>query len=719
MRTFSSLWQAYRAEASPTWVYEYKCIIDALEYSDAEIYTFDKAGGLISDDFSLGNCILQQFDITVTAKSGVTVAKNAKVEPYVRINGENGATSWYRLGVFFINNRGKLNGGKVPFKCYDRMAFLDVPFLQDGESLDDYPMPMSTAMTRIYTQLGTTLDIRCTVSSVMTIEYPNDMTMRQVLGMIASAHGGNAVITDEDYLRIVTPGYSGSVLAAVDGSNSVKTYAGNDAVTYDSVAMIYTDDGSYFESGTTKNNELEITNYWATQSICNAVQTAINGYTYTPYTAEGADLDPALELGDHITIDGYNCNLWTWKWNNRLYCDIEIPSSSDTTTSEFGYTGTLKQAVSKKVTLNESYYGTSISRSKGIFIGRSDGNSEAQFNSDVLAMRVLKNGSMVDQLYVGTDPDTGDPTFYYAGKLTADLINAISAVITPNLYTNKATIAELTVDQLDTGSKVLNYLNSDTSDVNYIKIYDQYIQFITASTTGSSTIQATNRDSQALYWTDNTHSAATTTVTDYPVVIYVYTEMVKAQYSFESDGGNYIPKIVLGAGSGNTQDSGKTFIYKATDGFYIDYRHSVTGASTIFKITDSGIDLSMFPTIKYSEQLALIGIPQLWVGTASEIGSANTKLKDVAVITDNYSRYDILSLTNNTTLSVSDNEVILASGTFTLTLHAATSAGIIKKVYNTGTGLITIAGTINGVTNIYLYPGESVELVTDGSGWRY
>jgi hypothetical protein len=70
------------------------------------------------------------------------------------------------------------------------------------------------------------------------------------------------------------------------------------------------------------------------------------------------------------------------------------------------------------------------------------------------------------------------------------------------------------------------------------------------------------------------------------------------------------------------------------------------------------------------------------------------------------------------TLLVNTSEVVVASGTFTITLHAATAAGIVKKIYNTGTGIVTIVGTINGQTNMFLYPGESIELITDGTGWR-
>lgn len=96
----------------------------------------------------------------------------------------------------------------------------------------------------------------------------------------------------------------------------------------------------------------------------------------------------------------------------------------------------------------------------------------------------------------------------------------------------------------------------------------------------------------------------------------------------------------------------------------------------------------------------------------------DAELNSLWVDTDDYSRYDKLDITGSTTLSVSDNEFITCSGVFNLTLHAGTTAGVIKKIYNIGTGIVTIKGIINGTADMYLYPKESIELITDGTNWR-
>ena len=397
--------------------------------------------------------------------------------------------------------------------------------------------------------------------------------------------------------------------------------------------------------------------------------------------------------------------------------EIVIYSSVDVVLTGLSFCKSLSAELGDVVELGETYYGVNISQEAGLQIKKSDNSSEAVFNADVFAMRAKVDGVMTDKIYF--DPVEGN--YIFDGKLSADAIRAI-VVDTPNLYAEKATISELTVDQLDTSDKVQKYLADppDATDDNFQRIYDQYHEFITAQTDGleANKVQATNRNAEPLYWTDETHTAADTEETEWPVFTFTYTETSKLSLGFEIDPSGetayYVPVIKLGAGTG-VGDNGKGFIYKGADGLYLDYHHSVTGVSAIIKITDNGIDFSMFPTIVYNAETVLTGIVQLWVQADTPTAA---KTNDVWVDTDDYTRYDKTAITTETTLSDDANEFITVSGTVTLTLHAATTAGTIKKVYNVGTGIVTVAGTINGVTNMHLYPGESVELITDGTGWR-
>lgn len=75
----------------------------------------------------------------------------------------------------------------------------------------------------------------------------------------------------------------------------------------------------------------------------------------------------------------------------------------------------------------------------------------------------------------------------------------------------------------------------------------------------------------------------------------------------------------------------------------------------------------------------------------------------------------VTSITTATTAA--NNTIYLANGTFTVTLPAA-AANAQVTVKNTGTGVITIAGTIDGSTTTTLVQQyQSITVVSDGSAW--
>ncbi len=372
------------------------------------------------------------------------------------------------------------------------------------------------------------------------------------------------------------------------------------------------------------------------------------------------------------------------------------------------------------ITKDKLYHGVRIGPEYGFEVIRNDRKARAYMNSQSLAFQAGDGSgtNWTNKLYYDFDPETNESVLVFDGILSAGVINAVQAnidvivnntFITQNLYAEYGRIANLTVSELNTGwKKITNYLNSDTSDVNYTRDYEQYKQWITASTDGLQTEQVTNYDNEPLYWIDETHKGMTTDVTDYPVTIYVYTELVKAEFSFELTGGFYIPIIKLGAGAGveGHPDWGKGYIYKETDELIIKY-FATDGTEYSINLDNTGI-----------YQVNNTGSTGLRNIAISDSVPSSPQVNDLWIDSDDYSRYDKTDLTGNTTLNASDNEFITCSGTFTITLHSASTPGIIKKIYNIGTGLITLSGTINGETSMYLYPGESVELITDGTDWR-
>lgn len=169
-----------------------------------------------------------------------------------------------------------------------------------------------------------------------------------------------------------------------------------------------------------------------------------------------------------------------------------------------------------------------------------------------------------------------------------------NTLVTQTLYATYGRIADLTVNELSTAwEKVTNYKTSNTADVNYIHIYDQNIDFITASTTGLTTEQLTDSNNKPLYWLDATEETMAYEITDYPVTVYVYTELTKMQIKFEYDAevAQYVPKIVMGVGIGSelNPDYGKGFVYKDTVGLLFKYIKS-NGEDSFIRIGENGTE---------------------------------------------------------------------------------------------------------------------------------
>lgn len=83
---------------------------------------------------------------------------------------------------------------------------------------------------------------------------------------------------------------------------------------------------------------LELTNPWATQETADSIFTAVRGWQYQPYEASGAELDPAAEIGDGVTINGVYSGIYSrnTKFSRLMASDLKAPQSEELA-HEYGY----------------------------------------------------------------------------------------------------------------------------------------------------------------------------------------------------------------------------------------------------------------------------------------------------------------------------------------------------------------------------------------------
>ena len=613
MQSTSALYKTIFADANHT--VEWKITVNGNDYTGDKIAADAVRPRLTRKLFAgmqptVGECQAAQFSCAIYEASSA-VPRMATVVPAYRLVLGQDVSEWITLGTFYIDTRSvDKASGALMLTCFDRMLVADGAggaSYADLTGFDAWPQSMGAVAAEIASIMGVTIDNRTSIGSGTgyTVDYPNDLSMREVLGYIAAANAGNWCITPANALRLVplTGGSdSFSVGAAAAGLRTSPALASWSGV------EVYWDDEESFSAGDDTSRVLTCDCPWATQETANGVLADLSGSAYQPFGADGAIIDLALELGDMVTVGLPNDTVTGPVFSIDVKCsgieqaDLAAPGE-DEIDHEYPYASYVDRSLKRKVGLNQAYYGVTISRQKGIEIERGDGNSYAVFNSDTFEMDALIDGVMQKRIYF--DPLTGD--YVFAGRLSAD------AMFTDSLYAELGDVAELTVDRLSTSKKVRLYNLQNTGDDNFLTIQDNYLRLVTGSVVTSGgvaqTEQATNRYGDPLYWQkipvsinasgypldeNGVQIYATTeaptpgegeTLDDYKVMVYQYTELTKTELAFKNESGTYVPQLVMGAGDNNGNSKG--YLYKSATELLLQYINSA-GNDVSVRLNDDG-----------------------------------------------------------------------------------------------------------------------------------
>ena len=175
----------------------------------------------------------------------------------------------------------------------------------------------------------------------------------------------------------------------VVGKNVKKSSEGISLPEISKIVLIV-DEESAFEAGDDTGYALEVYCPYGTQQMAYDLLGQARGFEYTGYSAKSAQLPPEAELGDGITVGDTYGMLATRKFSftPKLTEDIGAPLEKEVE-HEYSYEGTLTKEVKRKLTLGVSYYGTSITRTRGLEIKHYDaeGNTTTRvtLNSETLA----------------------------------------------------------------------------------------------------------------------------------------------------------------------------------------------------------------------------------------------------------------------------------------------------------------------------------------------
>ena len=316
-----------------------------LRYDNGEVAGYDTAGGDIVYEFYDDAYRKLTFDTPPTGDLLTWLQSNATKQP--------NDTAWIPKGTFWINTREEdplMN--TVTLHCVDAMMFGEQDFIPEDS---DLPLWNDETMRTVANMCVQKINASTTGVNVV-FDNPNDIqntapyifnappvgyTVRQILSGIAAAHGGNFIITPQNHLRFIP-------LIPTDTEVDIQTNVSNFTLSkkYEAFGQVIfnfeSDDGSTVsalypnvdkpDGPVIETKMLGMTNSEYATTIAQNVYNTIKTYLYSPYKASDAILDPAMELGDGLTINGlYTVIAVLDETCDGLYsANIEAPSYEET-----------------------------------------------------------------------------------------------------------------------------------------------------------------------------------------------------------------------------------------------------------------------------------------------------------------------------------------------------------------------------------------------------
>lgn len=337
-----------------------------------------------------------------------------------------------------------------------------------------------------------------------------------------------------------------------------------------------------------------------TNAMAAAILAKVSGYKHIGYEGSKALLDPAVELGDAVTVDGLYVPLIAldMTFDPLLAPDISAPDA-DELDDEYPYKSPTQRQIERNMAKTRSLI-TKTNEEINLKVEGIDGRvSDINQTVDGISLSVTSASNPDGQttatitLKVGPNNYTGyiklDGNVDVSGQLSADA-----------LYAAFGEIADLSVNRLSTSRRVVKYLAKDTTDDNFIRVEGQSLEFV-AGIAKSTTEQAHNPNGELIYWEADPAGASigsdgypyangeriftTTKQTSWPVMVYQYEEQVKRAISFESDGKYYYPVDVFGAGDTNGKQRG--YLVKRQNSLELTYETS-TGKQLGLAAQDDG-----------------------------------------------------------------------------------------------------------------------------------
>ena len=336
--TWRSLWQSGSAKL------EARVTIAGTVYTDPSAPVIARA--LMQDGLSAGNAVSASCAFSLRAPGQIPKAAQVIVE--ARLTDGETASEWLPQGAFYISRR-SLDPvtGRLSLECYDALLKANAVW---EPSAGSWPRRMADVAAELAALIGVAQDPRNALDSGLTMDEPTaGATVRDALGSIAAAHGGNWIISPAGKLRLV-PLTGSADVAEVPGVLGRMSATSAQAITG---VRCETEDGTYLAGDETGAVVTLLGDCAAARAA--ELLAAWSGGTWQAFELSGALVDPAAELGDSVTagaggeVDGVLCGQ-TATLGTLFRCELRAPGSAEVA-DEYPYIG----AAAKALTVAKAY----------------------------------------------------------------------------------------------------------------------------------------------------------------------------------------------------------------------------------------------------------------------------------------------------------------------------------------------------------------------------
>ena len=424
--------------ANPNHWAEHQVTINGVTYGLDAIVKLSTPGQLFDTSGpGIGSAVSREMELEFMPRGTIPAAAKCVVK--TRIGAIDEATgfeqwsTWIPMGEFYIDSRAYDETGEVmKVHCYDAMLKTEYVYLDkhmDSDSGASWPKQAREVYQNISADIGVTgsADVIQAIPASWVMPYPGNKTARDLLREIAVALGGNFVVNDSGLLACVRLKKSTTVAQDLKlNVGALERGVDSGAFTKVRITGIQGVEGvTEYTAGNDTGLTIEGECPWGTQAIADSVLSTIAGWVYRPYTASEALLDPAVEIGDTVKINGWTSMVAKLDRNFDKMCDATLSAPEDEELNHeypYVYTGYKGNHELKKVEQEVNKVDAEVAGLKGDLGKTNKSLSETNKNLEAFSSKefteTLEGGTVMT--YTLTFDSSGRPT-----KVTASDGHAI------------------------------------------------------------------------------------------------------------------------------------------------------------------------------------------------------------------------------------------------------------------------------------------------------